>query len=965
MVKKHPKITQKIRLFYRASLFVLLLVAIIFFYFIVVLSNKPRSFDFVDKKIAVYLSSNFDNKIKIRKSYVGITAYGSVKIILKDVETSYQNKAHEERQLSILQAETEFSLLDLILARFYPNDIKIINPEIVIDDLYSSNINQITTGRQAQTELSDYMSAAQIGLAAVRDGKVAIKNFVIENAKILIRNPNNNTEILLKKSDTKIWLRDNILYFSSNSKINIKDGNIDLNSNCKLTIDDFLKCDAELTNLIANSIVNIYPRLRFLDKIDGSFNLVASLNSRRGDLLDANFQLSSALGSFELLDFFSKKIDFKNLVVSGNIDSKTSSLFLSKVSADFDRAKLSMSLLLSNYNDPENQILDFDINLANLPGDDIEKLWPVFLNQNDIRSWVTTHIKGGLVSDAHTKFSLKKDDQHYDLEKLDALVNFSGRNLRYDDYFPEITNIDGVANFTKDNMKIVLSKGDVLNSKLMGGLVTIDDFHTKNIILKINGISDGAAEDLLKYINYKNKFLEQIKKYFNGNAISNFNIKLPIDRDFTLKDVDLNVDSKISNLDNSWAKGDLNVNVKKHASSSDFVSNIDLSKVWLKIDQLAINKDLNDKSALDFIMSYIDKKIQVRNINLWQIQKNKNNREVTSKINAAIIFETSPWLLTKLDVTNNFARNSYRLKYGVNKKNSLQQLELSGKRLDLENLIKNKSFISSKNGDLSNLNLKLNINHILLADDKKIKNLYLNLNCSAKFCYDGFISAVKSDNQPLMNIKISREKDDNFSNITGSITDISLLIRGFNLSDKILAGNTKIDIKNKFINNKSILDGTLRISDGITFYEGSEVKKIYSNQLVSQVKDKIVTNQKISFDQLKLEFVLDDYYILNIKSLIANNYTIGITAKGWLNFEDNSFKINGMIIPGYFINNLFGIGKVPLIGGVVRGLFTGGEGGGLFGIKYEYEKSKDQKEANFKTNKLSAFVPVTIRNLFE
>ncbi len=198
----------------------------------------------------------------------------------------------------------------------------------------------------------------------------------------------------------------------------------------------------------------------------------------------------------------------------------------------------------------------------------------------------------------------------------------------------------------------------------------------------------------------------------------------------------------------------------------------------------------------------------------------------------------------------------------------------------------------------------------------------------------------------------------------GSIKDISLLIFGFNLSNKISSGNTTINIKNQFINNKSIFEGDLRVYNGINFYEGSEVKKIYSNQLVSKVKNDIVQDQKIHFDQLKVEFMIDDY-ALKIKSLIANNYKIGITAKGMVNLKDNSFKINGMIVPGYFINNLFGIGKIPLIGGVVRGLFTGGEGGGLFGIKYEYSKTKDQKEAEFKTDKLSAFVPVTIRNLFD
>jgi hypothetical protein len=54
-----------------------------------------------------------------------------------------------------------------------------------------------------------------------------------------------------------------------------------------------------------------------------------------------------------------------------------------------------------------------------------------------------------------------------------------------------------------------------------------------------------------------------------------------------------------------------------------------------------------------------------------------------------------------------------------------------------------------------------------------------------------------------------------------------------------------------------------------------------------------------------------------------------------------------------------------LIGGVISGLLTGGEGGGLFGIKYEYTKLANQAEPVFKTDSVSAFVPVSIRNLFD
>jgi hypothetical protein len=964
MAKKHRKIKQKIKLFYKISLFILLFAAIIFSYFIIVLSNKPRSFDFVDKKIATFLSSNFDNKTKIRKSYVSITGYGSVKISMRDIETHYKNKAGEDRKLSILQAETEFSPLDLILARFYPNDIKIINPEIIIDDLYGLDVSNFGAQDGSKTELSDYISAAQIALIAIRDGKVAIKNFAIENAKILIENPGSNTEILLEKSDTKISLEDNVLYFSSSNKINLSGNDIDMNSNCQLSNDDLLKCNIEINNFIVSSIANIHPKLKFLNNINGNFNLTANLNSKQGSLFDANFKLSSPVGSFEFLNFFSEKINFKNLAIAGNIDSKVSSLSLSEVSADFDQTKFLMSLLLSNYNDPQNQILDFDIDLKNLPGDGIKKLWPVFLSQKGIRDWVSSHIRGGVVNDAHTKFRINYS-QDNSLEAIDAKLNFNNLNLKYSNYFPEITNIDGEANFSKDDMKIILTKGNVLNSKIRQGLVAIDNFNAPNVLLKISGNSEGLAEDLLKHVNYQAKFSDQISKYFNGNANSNFKIDLPIEQDFGIRDIELRVSSIISNFNNSFIKGELNINVKKSSTSNDFVSNIDLTKTSVVFDQLNINKDLNIKSGLDFtVLVANEKKIQIKNIILWQSDINKNHQEIISKINASVIIEGPSLLLTKIDLKNNFAGNNYNLQYSADRKKSLQRVKLDGKKLDMENLIKNKSFIFVKKGNFSNLAASLNINNLRLANDQKIKNFHLNIDCSEKFCYKGFVTGSMANNQPFINIKINKESSNDFSEISGSIKDISRLIFGFNLSNKISSGNSAINIKNQFINNKSIFEGDLRVYNGITFYEGSEVKKIYSNQLVSKVKNDIVQDQKIHFDQLKVEFMLDDY-ALKIKSLIANNYKIGITAKGMVNLKDNSFKINGMIVPGYFINNLFGIGKIPLIGGVVRGLFTGGEGGGLFGIKYEYSKTKDQKEAEFKTDKLSAFVPVTIRNLFD
>ena len=115
---------------------------------------------------------------------------------------------------------------------------------------------------------------------------------------------------------------------------------------------------------------------------------------------------------------------------------------------------------------------------------------------------------------------------------------------------------------------------------------------------------------------------------------------------------------------------------------------------------------------------------------------------------------------------------------------------------------------------------------------------------------------------------------------------------------------------------------------------------------------------------MKIDFSLIENELI-LKSLIANNFKIGITAKGTINLDDNAMQLKGMIVPGYLVNSLFGLGKVPVLGSVIKGLLTGEEGGGIFSIRYEYIRNKNQDEGEFKTNAVSAFVPSSISSLFD
>ena len=72
-----------------------------------------------------------------------------------------------------------------------------------------------------------------------------------------------------------------------------------------------------------------------------------------------------------------------------------------------------------------------------------------------------------------------------------------------------------------------------------------------------------------------------------------------------------------------------------------------------------------------------------------------------------------------------------------------------------------------------------------------------------------------------------------------------------------------------------------------------------------------------------------------------------------------------MIVPGYSLNRLFGIGDVPILGSLISPLIVGEKGGGIFAVRYNYIKLKDQKEGKFSINPASAIVPGGIRNVLD
>jgi len=1018
----HKKLKVKISPFYRVSLFLFLVFFITLSYFVVLVSTTPKSFPFVTKKIHSYLVEKLGDGVSIEESHISFTRYGTLKVAVDNLRILHATLEGEEKQAFVLpKIETEFSLFNFLILNFNPSKVKIIDSEIAVNSF--EKVEQIAGPPDDLDKESANQTALISGLfAAVKEGKLPIKNFEIENAKLLIHG-RTDTKILIKKSQIRTSSKGSNLHILAINQLSFSEErrDVNFNSDCQLYKDDSLKCDLTLTNFEPASIVALHPDLKPLDQIDSALNATASFTINDGKLHNLLFKAKAEKGSFDFPDFFGQKMDFSDFSVTGEYDTNLGVLNLSDIRTDFEvasndqiavvvdddtktpenKAHLGMTLLISNLKNPLNSQLDFYIKLQNLPNDEMEKFWPKYLHDAGVRKWVIEHVNEGLIKDAYATFTLKNNNAKMSLERIDAKVVFSGLRLKYSADFPEISDVEGVANFTQNDMKISVNGGSVLGSKISDAQVSIDSFHSSQILLNIAGKSNGIASDSLKHASNSSSFASTVEKYLNGNSQNQFDIRIPLNDNLKLQDAYISVDSVITNLSNDFVKGGVIAQSKKDFGSNDFVTTLDLTASEVALKAFDIEKKYDVKGGLDLVISIPNsQKIALKNISLWKkdLTKEKtskpNSQAFTAKISGSADIDIEPFLVTNINLRNDhFGANNYSFSYSVNKKTSSEKISLKAQTINLASFLQNKIVFASSGKKLKNSDYNISAKNIQLINGKSLKNFSLLLGCENSFCGTAFVKGNYDKTQNI-NLQSSKKLEEDGISINGSITDIGYLAEGLGISDKISGGDAKIKMTNKMVAKEQkvfdkdkadkkddkaasktetvaavvakeqVLSGEITLNNNITIFESAAVKKLSTNTLFSEIKDKIFSSEKIIFDSVKLEFDLKGD-VLNLKSLIANNYKIGITAKGPINLKDDSYEIRGMIVPGFIINNLFGIGKIPILGGVISGLLTGGEGGGLFGIRYEYIKKKGQADATFETNKVSAFVPTTIRNLFD
>lgn len=117
----------------------------------------------------------------------------------------------------------------------------------------------------------------------------------------------------------------------------------------------------------------------------------------------------------------------------------------------------------------------------------------------------------------------------------------------------------------------------------------------------------------------------------------------------------------------------------------------------------------------------------------------------------------------------------------------------------------------------------------------------------------------------------------------------------------------------------------------------------------------LMSGEGIVFERLHGDAIVYETQITS-ELIQANGPSLGITAKGRLDMEDEATDIRGTLVPAYSINSV--LGSIPLIGD----LLTGGEGEGVLG--FSYAVSGPIEDLDIAVNPLSVLAPGFLRQLF-
>ena len=184
--------------------------------------------------------------------------------------------------------------------------------------------------------------------------------------------------------------------------------------------------------------------------------------------------------------------------------------------------------------------------------------------------------------------------------------------------------------------------------------------------------------------------------------------------------------------------------------------------------------------------------------------------------------------------------------------------------------------------------------------------------------------------------------------------DLGATLRLFDVADNVVGGRLSVTGELTRAGSKPALRADINGAD-FSVVRAPVLTRILSLASYTGLAS-MMSGSGIPFSSLRGRFTYTEDGIA-LERLMASGESLGITASGTIDLDQDMLDLNGAIAPAHLLNSA--LGKVPVLGS----LLMGGEGQSLFAANYELSGPSANPEVS--VNPLSAIAPGFLRRLFQ
>ena len=730
------------------------------------------------------------------------------------------------------------------------------------------------------------------------------------------------------------------------------------------------------------------------------------------------FDVSAGAGTLMLGDWLEEDLDIQEARVRGLVVPGDERLRLDEGFIDLGVTRIDLEGVIEGFNVTPR--IDVRVTTTAMPADDLRRYWPVSLASNT-RKWIIDNITDGTLLSAEAKFDITPEQMasgSLPAEAIQTRLDLQGFTIDYFHPLPRLVDAGGIVTITATTLDIATSGGHYKGLRARPGRVLIEDIAGWPLAT-IDVVVDGPVGDAMDIIAHPRLgFSERLvvdRDLISGTAETRLRIVVPTSRaderplvvsatsilrgvghPGIVRGYDLTQGEFLLELDNDGVL----------VLGSGALNGVPVDVVWREYfgaegglqRSYEINASLDDAQRAMLGMPFaeevsgnaelaIEIGVTTGSVQLWRASLDLADAEVAipallwkkpAGTPLAVDFEAriepgAPIVVAPINAASEDFRFVGRAELDADGatfrrldidalvfgKTDLHgtvhplgeggfDVAISGRQLDLRPYLRETA--GADDPRQPPLDLTASVGRMLLLGRRRLENVEARLSMRDGAWRALALDGVFRSGKPL---SARIEPTERRRVVKVDTDDAGALLKGFGVYDNITGGSLWFRARLDRTGAKKKASGEVRIKD-FTIIKAPTFAEILSLASFTGIID-LLAGDGLPFDKLRASFIrFGD--TLQIKDMKANNSALGVTLEGTADLGADTIDVSGSLIPAYFWNRLPEF--IPFFGD----LLVGGEGGGVFGIRYHVFGPRSDPDVS--VNPLSVLAPGILGEIF-